>query len=326
MALHFEDKWVWDFWFARDGADIHIFYLQAPRSLGNPDLRHWHSTIGHAVSRDLIHWEILMDALEPSGDAEAWDSLTTWTGSIIKHEGSWYMFYTGTNKKEDGLIQRIGLATSENLLDWHKYDLNPVIKIDPRWYELLDINLWYEQAWRDPWIFEHEGTFHAMITARSKIGRPKARGLIGYACSNDLLHWDIRSPLTQPGEFAYLEVPQLVEINNRWYLLFCVEGSKYSDTRRRRSGVQMKTGTHYMFADDPLGPFIQPEKDLLFGDKEGSSYSGKIILDNAGEWMFMTAVQYNSSGDYAGDISDPMPIYINDEGEFSIIGFKPKID
>ena len=30
----YPDKWVWDFWFAATSGDHHIFYLQAPRTLG----------------------------------------------------------------------------------------------------------------------------------------------------------------------------------------------------------------------------------------------------------------------------------------------------
>src|SRR5690606_21128921 len=33
MTLALPDRWVWDFWFARDGDDVHVFYLQAPKSL-----------------------------------------------------------------------------------------------------------------------------------------------------------------------------------------------------------------------------------------------------------------------------------------------------
>ena len=40
MTLRLPDKWVWDFWLARDGTDYHAFYLQAPRALGDPELRH----------------------------------------------------------------------------------------------------------------------------------------------------------------------------------------------------------------------------------------------------------------------------------------------
>ena len=61
--LSIPDKWLWDFWFAQDGPYYHIFYLQAPKSLSDEKLRHWHATIGHAVSEDLRNWEILPDAL-----------------------------------------------------------------------------------------------------------------------------------------------------------------------------------------------------------------------------------------------------------------------
>jgi len=52
MTLRLPDKWVWDFWLVQDGKDYHAFYLQAPRSLGNPDLRHLNACVGHAASTD----------------------------------------------------------------------------------------------------------------------------------------------------------------------------------------------------------------------------------------------------------------------------------
>ena len=82
--LQLQDKWVWDFWFAVDGDDYHMFYLQADKDLQNPDLRHWNVSVGHARSRDLIHWDVLPDALAPTaGNDEAPDSYTTWTGCVI---------------------------------------------------------------------------------------------------------------------------------------------------------------------------------------------------------------------------------------------------
>jgi len=56
MTLHLPEVWIWDFWFAQDGADCHSFYLQAPRSLGDPEQGHWKVRIGHAVSQYLIDW------------------------------------------------------------------------------------------------------------------------------------------------------------------------------------------------------------------------------------------------------------------------------
>lgn len=318
MTLHLEDKWVWDFWFARDRNDFHIFYLQAPRALGAPEVRHWHTSIGHAVSKDLSDWEILPDALQPSNDEDAWDSLTTWTGCTLQHKNTWYMFYTGTNRAEKGLIQRIGIAMSEDLMKWTKYDGSPVIKIDPKWYELYDKDVWYEQAWRDPWVFEYDGKFHALITARSNQGKSKDRGVIGHAVSDDLLHWEVQPPLTDPGEFAYLEVPQLVKIDQNWYLIFCVDQEKYSNQRLINKEARAMSGTHYMIAEQPLGPFRQPFDDVLYGDAVGSYYSGKLIQDDAGEWKLMTAIFNHESKGFVGDISDPMPVFIGEDSEIYV--------
>ena len=68
--LTLEDRWLWDFWFARDGDDYHRHLLQPPRSMGDPDERHWNASIGHAVSQDLRAWSVLPDALAP-GDGTA---------------------------------------------------------------------------------------------------------------------------------------------------------------------------------------------------------------------------------------------------------------
>ena len=48
------------------------------------------------------------------------------------------MFYTGTSSAEGGLVQRIGLATSSDLITWTKHPDNPVMVADSRWYEGLD--------------------------------------------------------------------------------------------------------------------------------------------------------------------------------------------
>jgi beta-fructofuranosidase len=318
MTLALPERWVWDFWFAQEGPDYHIFYLQAPRSLKKEHLRHWHVSIGHATSQDLINWEILPDVLAPSTEDGTWDDYTTWTGSIIKHAGSWFMFYTGSNRAEKGLIQRIGLAISDDLMAWKRHPGNPIIETDPQWYEILDLELWHDQAWRDPWVFQHDGIFHAYITARINHGEKSSRGVIGHATSNDLTQWDVQPPITVPGDFGYLEVPQLVEINGRWYIFFSVTHDKFSMARLNRKGIKHQTGTHYLVADHPLGPFSYLQDDFLVGDEVGSLYSGKVIRNPEGKWVFIAFNLFTHGNYFIGEIIDPFPIQIHPDGRLYI--------
>ncbi|MGD2177218.1 MAG: glycosyl hydrolase family 32 [Anaerolineae bacterium] len=321
MTLYLPDKWVWDFWLAQHGPDYHIFYLQAPRALGDSELRHWNVSIGHAVSQDLWKWQVLPDALHPSpADSNAFDDYTTWTGSVIQHKGIWHLFYTGGKRSEKGLIQRIGLATSTDLIHWKKHPGNPLIVADPRWYELLDLELWHDQAWRDPWVFQHpgKGDFHAFITARVNHGPPGGRGVIAHARSDDLIHWEVLPPVTEPGDFGHLEVPQLVEIEGRYYVLFCAQASVHSALWLQRTGLEPLTGIHYLVGDDPLGPFRSATDEFLVGDTVGSLYSAKLVLNPVNEWVVLAARMIAPDGAFVGTLSAPFPVTLDRAGELSL--------
>lgn len=317
MAFALADKWVWDFWFAQDGQDIHMFYLQADRALQDPHQRHWHVSIGHAVSDDLMTWRVLPDAIRPSEDPDAFDSYTTWTGSIIKHDGLWYMFYTGGKKSEQALVQRVGVATSHDLVIWHKHDKNPLIEADPTWYELLDLTAWHDQAWRDPYVFRaDDGMFHALMTARCKNGAADARGVIGHARSSDLLQWEALPPLTEPGEFGYLEVPQIVHIAGRYYLIFSCPRIYYSHAQRERTTNH--ANIHYMTAESPLGPFLYEGGTLQTNDDK-PLYSGKLLQGNDKRWYLMGFHETDSAGEFGGTISDPYLIMADASGQLMLV-------
>lgn len=321
MTLHLADRWIWDFWLAQDGRDYHAFYLQAPRSLGDPELRHWNASIGHAVSRDLRDWRVLPDALRPSSDdSDTFDTCTTWTGSIVRYNGVWHLFYTGGKKSERGLIQRIGLATSTDLVRWEKHAKNPLIVADPRWYELLDLDVWDDQAWRDPWVFRHpeRGDFHAFITARINYGPPDGRGVIGHAQSGDLIDWKVLPPVTEPSDFGYTEVPQLVNVKGRYYLLFSVQGAIHSSHWCRRTGREPLTGVRYLMADNPLGPFRSINDQTLVADEIGSLYAGKLVRNPRGEWVMLAARMYTPAGAFVGELSDPIAVAVSENGSLCV--------
>jgi beta-fructofuranosidase len=320
MPLRLPDKWVWDFWLARDGADYHVFYLQAPRALAEEQLRHFKATVGHAVSKDLENWRVLPDALRP-GPRGAWDESAVWTGSVIRSSGTWHMFYTGVRSEEGFTVQRVGSATSTDLTRWRKHPANPLIEADPRYYGQRDPSpLGLEQMWRDPWVFRHPrtGDYHALVTSRALDGPPDGRGVIGHARSRDLAEWETLPPLTEPGHFYALEVPQLVELGGRYYLLFSTWAEAHSAARREETRLEPVGGTHYLVADDPLGPFRFSTHDFLVGDPLGSLYSGKLVEGPDGRLCYLAWRNFAPDGAFVGELADPLPIAVDGGGYLSV--------
>jgi beta-fructofuranosidase len=317
-VLRLDDHWVWDFWLARDDADYHVFFLKAPRSLGNPDLRHWHARIGHAVSRDLRGWEVLPDALGP-GAPGSFDDLATWTGSVLTSGGRHYLYYTGIGRRDGGRVQRIGLAVSDDLTRWERVRPDaPILEADPRWYELLDEGVWHEESWRDPWVFEdpESGAFHMLLTARVNHGSPDGRGVIGQARSHDLLRWEVMAPLTEPGEFGHLECPQVVAAAGRHYLLFSV--CDWAHSKARTARTEPVHGTHYLVGDSPTGPFRSLTDTFLCGSPEGLVYAGKIIEDPGGALVFLAFEQHDERGRFLGRLADPVPVEVLTDGRLQL--------
>jgi beta-fructofuranosidase len=224
------------------------------------------------------------------------------------------MLYTGVKRSEDGLVQRIGLAISTDLYHWDKDPGNPILEADPRWYELLDLGSWYEQAWRDPWLFKDQAnnSFHAFITARARSGDNDARGVIGHARSSNLRDWEVLAPIHAPAEFGHLEVPQLVPFGNRFFLLFSC-GPKHTSQRRiARLKAPPSIGTFCLVADDALGPFDFRGDGLLVGDADGSYYGGKFIEDRSKRLNFMAFSLFGHDGRFVGELTDPLPVVFDE--------------
>jgi beta-fructofuranosidase len=320
MGLRLDDKWIWDPWLAVDGADYHVYFLQAPRRIGDPELRHRNVSIGHAVSQDLRHWELLPDALHPAADAGAWDDFTTWTGSVIRHESLWYMFYTGGKRSEDALIQRIGFAVSHDLIHWQRYPGNPVILCDSERYESLTPEDWYELTWRDPWVMwdaSNQG-FCAFITARSRHGPRDGRGVIALAKSSNLREWQVLDPVTQPGEFGCMEVPQVVQIGTRFHLLFSTVKVFHSSARQRRLQASPESGIYVCSAEALQGPYLDMPDSALLPASTYTFYAGKILQDPYGHWVLLPMRYLDRSGQFVGEMHDPIPLHILTDGSLSL--------
>ena len=318
--LRLDDMWIWDSWYVFDGESHHAFYLSAPRSLQDPELRHRNPTIGHAVSSNLVDWEVVQDALSPTSGI-AFDSWTTWTGSVVKgDDGLWWMYYTGTSRQDGGDIQKIGAATSKDLLNWEKVSSEAMVAADPSRYEMLDYEKWHDQAWRDPWVFKHtDGKWHMFITARLNDDSldTRDRGTLGHATSQDMKNWQVQDPIIEgPSGFGQLEVFQVEEIDGKAVLIWCCGPNELSrDSQERFAG---QGGMFSVVGESLLGPF-DTTNAVRF--EHPSIYAARIVK-NAGSWH-MLGFRNEEDGQFVGELSDPIPVKILGMGLVPAQGTKP---
>jgi len=311
--LILKERWVWDSWYYKDGDNYHCFFLQADRSLVDPEKRHLNASIGHAVSKDLTNWEILPDAISPT-KAPAWDDNATWTGSVIKDPktGIFHMFYTGVNHAEKGLIQRVGHATSGDLITWVKDLSSPIAEADAKYYEKLNLPSWHDEAWRDPWVFFNaiDGKWHMFVTARHNQGDTLDRATVGHLISSDLSNWSIEQPLTGPTGFGQLEVLQIEQINGKFVLIFCVALEHIKNPMQH-----FVSGTYSAPAETTLGPFDLSKADLI-----SAEYAGRVVQGPDGVWNLLGFIGNGSNGEFVGAISDPIPLSLTPNGTLKPVG------
>lgn len=311
MGFNLSDHWVWDFWLADDGARYHLYYLHAPKSLGNPDLRHRNARIGHATSTDLVNWTNHGRAFD-AGAPGSFDASATWTGSVVRDPtGLWRMYYTGSrfiSPDTTANIETVGLATSADLSTWTKQP-GPVVIADPALYETLGTSTWPEEAWRDPWVFWDEPSqlWHMLITARSKTGTEPDRGVMAHATSPDLDRWTVQPALSQPGSgFAHLEVFQIVEVGDQKNVVFCCDSAKLTGARAGNVGGIWTQPVENFPAE------VDFRKARLIVDEH--LYAGRVAFDRAGKPHLLAFNNVSAEGDFLGGISDPLPLVIGKDG------------
>lgn len=263
--------------FYRDGA-FHVFYQHNPGApvWGN---MHW----GHAVSRDLLHWEEQPIALAPD---QPYDFAGVFTGSIVESGGVFYAFYTGIERLE-GLMQTQCLATSRDLVTWTKVDQNPLIAETPKGYG---------PCFRDPQVFRYEGEWR-MIVGSDREGE----GAVLQYASGDLLKWRFLGPVCHEGEARLgreAECPDLFPLGDSWVLL------------SSRDVVYWNVG-HFDGAS-----FVAEAS----GELDGASYYAAKSVDAQGRRLLFGWLTEPKGDGWSGALALPRELYLDSKG---VLGQRP---
>jgi hypothetical protein len=234
----------------------HLFFLdRAPRG-----------SIGHATSTDMVTWE-LQPTFRLQGEKGTWnENGTPLTGCIVENDGVYYLYagakHPATNE------QVCGVFTSSDLREWRAHPENPVLRATDPWYETdpQAQDGYMHSAWRDPIIHRDEsGMFHMFLCARTPNSSVDDTGAaIAHARSRDLIYWENLPPVLTAGDRArYCEVPDVFELDGRFYAIFLDHGwgGNRTDTRSRPDAA----GTFYKMAERFEGPYEWPDECLLIG-------------------------------------------------------------
>lgn len=269
----------------------HLFHLVLPN----------HDFIAHAVSEDGFTWYRVRNALF-LGHPGSWDDSMLWTMHVSRdphREGGWRMFYTGLSRRDRGLIQRLGMARSDDLFHWEKvpvnwqdhrrkpqsvpedqaqtFDTDPdsclPLEADPQFYEssLDEGRHWI--SWRDPFFFQDGETHWLLCAGRVNSGPVVRRGCVALMQETSRDCFEAMPPLHHPGLYDDVEVPNLLKIRGEYYLI----GSIREDAKIR-----------YWHTDSLDHPWRSYYDNVLLA---GGNYAGRICHDDQGVliWNFFTS-------------------------------------
>lgn len=186
----------------------HLFYQHNPYSPAWASM-HW----GHAVSKDLIHWEHLPIALAPSTDLDQAEDGGCFSGcSVIDEQGRLVLFYTAVGKGSSHNRFTQCMAFSTDGIHFEKYTGNPLIESVPE-------GIRYDA--RDPHVFRHQDTWYMTIGGSIEYAPSSlSDGCILLYQSQDLINWKyLGIPIHSQGRFGTMwECPVLFPLEDRWVL------------------------------------------------------------------------------------------------------------
>jgi sucrose-6-phosphate hydrolase SacC (GH32 family) len=209
--VHFSPEKNWLFesnGFIYSNGEYHLFYQNIAI-----EKKVFHNQLGHAVSKDMIHWKHLPFAFTPDEKAIDVATCRPMAGSVIldslnvsglkqKEASPMLIYYSDSDGNQN-------MAFSNDLgITWEKYSQNPIL-LNPG-----------EEA-QDPKVFYHKPSGKWILALYRAKGEGVKAGGISLYSSSDLLRWKYESHLEGFGE-----CPDLFEVafeerpsDKRWVVL-----------------------------------------------------------------------------------------------------------
>jgi predicted GH43/DUF377 family glycosyl hydrolase len=201
----------------KDGNDFRLYYAGTTRCESVP----FNSALGVAISNDNGEtFTRIGDGPVLSYSAD--EPFVLGSPKIRKYDGVWYFFYSAGRKWIDGdgrpePVYKVRLATSKDGFSWVKVGR-----------DLLESRLEENECQASADVFRAEGRYHMFFSYRYSLGYKTQTGgyRIGYAVSDDLLHWernDKKAGITVSEEgwdSQMISYPCVFELDGAVYMLY----------------------------------------------------------------------------------------------------------
>ena len=244
---------MWDAWYMNVNDTVHAFHLK------NHPGENWN--VGHIYTEDLLHFKKMRDVLETLPEEKYPDDcLGKFTGCAVEKNGTYYLYYTMRDRVGS---EKIGLALSDDLEHFTEYEYNPIFDLDSELFVVNEKGV--KTDCRDMLIVFDEKTqkYFGYFAAMANIIDRGELGVIGVAESRDLLHWSNQKIVYIPDFYGVVEVPNVFELNNKWYMTLMTSvlyGAKGAASERNLSSFIIVA-----CADTPDGMFRCCDDNVFLG-------------------------------------------------------------
>ena len=210
----------------RDGW-YHCFYIRRDSSAPYDSTER---DFGHAVSRDLYLWSQLPPVIPVRPGF--WDNAKVWAPDIKEIDGVYYMFYTGVSNVPGAFAfhQRIGLATSTDLMTWNRMD-DPLLSCGQVRWSYCDPLQYTGGEFRDAFIIRDPAGIGWLMYYTARPASAPTTYIAGMASSSgDPTQWVNREPLwithSSWSGSPVVESPHVFRHNGLYYLMFTGNGGQ----------------------------------------------------------------------------------------------------
>ena len=185
-------------------------YETGPAKMGlawceNEDLHEW-----HRLPTPVFSWE----------DGAPWELGGLYKGCLIEKDGRYFLYYNAKNatseggQDETGWIEQTGLAFSDDMMNWTRYEKNPILKTER--------GTWQSRFVSDPCVVRDKSAWVMFY-----FGFDGKHAQEGIAFSEDMYYWNMNdAPIIRHGKSGELDEihahkPSVIRYKNVLYHYYC---------------------------------------------------------------------------------------------------------